>query len=90
MIDTFWPPPFVAVLMLSSATTRNTFRLSCRNLNDLECITADEFLEHQYHLDPDLFISKLVDQAGDIGWTLQQLISKHVPSLAKLITPPAE
>jgi hypothetical protein len=56
----------------------------------LECITADEFLEHQYHLDPDLFISKLVDQAGDIGWTLQQLISKHVPSLAKLITPPAE
>jgi hypothetical protein len=57
---------------------------------DLECITADEFLEHQYHLNPDLFISKLVEQASDIGWTLHQLISKHVPSLAKLITPPAK
>lgn len=57
---------------------------------DLECITADEFLQHQYHLNPDLFISKLVEQASDIGWTLHQLISKHVPSLAKLITPSAE
>jgi hypothetical protein len=57
---------------------------------DMECITADEFLEHQYHLNPDLFISKLVDQAADIGWTLHQLISRHVPSLARLITPPAE
>jgi hypothetical protein len=46
---------------------------------DLECITADEFLEHQYHLNPDLFIGKLADQASDIGWTLDQLISKHVP-----------
>ena len=54
---------------------------------DLECITANDFLEHQYHLNPDLFIGKLVDQASDIGWTLHQLISKHVPSLAKLITP---
>ena len=49
---------------------------------DLECITANDFLEHQYHLNPDLFIGKLVDQTADIGWTLHQLISKHVPSLA--------
>jgi predicted nucleic acid-binding protein len=55
---------------------------------ELECITADEFLEHQYHLNPDLFISKLSEQASDINWTLHQLISKHVPSLARLITPP--
>ncbi len=55
---------------------------------EMECITADEFLEHQYHLNPDLFISKLTDQASDINWTLHQLISKHVPSLGRLITPP--
>lgn len=55
---------------------------------ELECITADEFLEHQYHLNPDLFISKLVEQASDINWTLHQLISKHVPSLARLIAAP--
>ena len=55
---------------------------------EMECITADEFLEHQYHLNPDRFISKLTDQASDINWTLHQLISKHVPSLARLITPP--
>src|ERR1022692_3268410 len=36
-------------------------------------------------LTPDAFISVLVEQASDIGWTLTQLISKHVPSLSKLI-----
>jgi hypothetical protein len=40
---------------------------------NLECLTADAF------------ISVLVEQARDIGWTLPQLISKHVPSLSKLI-----
>jgi predicted nucleic acid-binding protein len=53
----------------------------------LDCVTADEFLAHQYRLNPDLFISRIVAQAADIGWTLQQLISKHVPSLARLIKP---
>jgi predicted nucleic acid-binding protein len=51
----------------------------------LECLTADAFIEHQYHLDPDAFISVLTEQASDIGWTLPHLISKHVPSLSKLI-----
>jgi predicted nucleic acid-binding protein len=51
----------------------------------VECLTASNFLEHQYHLDPDGFISVLTQQAADIGWTLSQLISKHVPSLSKLI-----
>ncbi len=57
---------------------------------EMECITADEFLEHQYHLNPDLFIGRLVEQASDINWTLHQLISRHVPSLARLIAPPPE
>jgi len=51
----------------------------------LECLTADEFLTHQYHLNPDAFIEVLKEQASDIGWSLSQLISKHVPSLSKLI-----
>jgi hypothetical protein len=51
---------------------------------DIECLTADEFLEHQYDLNPDLFIKKLIEQARDIDWTLRQLIQKHVPSLARV------
>ena len=52
---------------------------------ELECLTADDFLRHQYHLDPDAFIEVLIKQAGDIGWNLPRLISKHVPSLSTLI-----
>jgi hypothetical protein len=52
---------------------------------DLECLSADEFLVHQYHLDPDSFINVLVKQAARIGWSLPQLIARHVPSLSKLI-----
>jgi len=51
----------------------------------IECMTADVFLEHQYHMHPDAFIGVLAEQAMDIGWTLPQLISRHVPSLSKLI-----
>ena len=50
-----------------------------------ECLTADDFLVHQYHLDPDAFINVLRAQASDIKWTLPHLISKHVPSLSQLI-----
>lgn len=46
----------------------------------LECMTADEFLVHQYHLNPDSFINVLTEQAQTINWTLPRLISKHVPS----------
>lgn len=52
---------------------------------DLECLTADEFIEHQYQLDPDSFINVLVSQAADIHWSLAQLIEKHVPCLSRLI-----
>lgn len=51
----------------------------------LECLTANEFLEHQYHLDPDLFITKIIQQARDINRTVPDLLSHHVPCLAKLI-----
>jgi hypothetical protein len=52
---------------------------------ELDCLTADAFLDHQYHLDADTVIAVLTEQAMDIGWTLPQLLSKHVPSLGKLI-----
>jgi len=51
----------------------------------LECLTADQFLVHQYHLGPDAFITVLREQASDIKWTLPHLISKHVPSLSTVI-----
>jgi hypothetical protein len=51
----------------------------------LECMTVDNFLVRQYHLDPGRFIGVLRGQASDIQWTLPRLISKHVPSLSRLI-----
>lgn len=51
----------------------------------LECLTANDFMQHQYHLNPDAFINILTNQALDIEWPLADLISKHVPSLSKLI-----
>ena len=53
----------------------------------LECLTADEFLSHQYHLDPDEFIVVLTQQAADTKVTLAQLLSRHEPCLSKLIRP---
>jgi hypothetical protein len=52
---------------------------------ELECLTADKFMENQYHLNPDAFIAVLQAQASDIGWTMPQLLSRHVPSLSQLI-----
>lgn len=52
---------------------------------NVECLTADDFMRHQYHLNPDSFIGVLMEQAKDIGWTLPRLISRHVPSLSELI-----
>lgn len=51
----------------------------------LECISADDFILHQYHLEPDAFISVLKEQAKDTGKTLRQLIDRHVPCLKDLI-----
>ena len=52
---------------------------------EMQCLSADAFIEHQYQLNPDAFISVLMEQASDIRWPLSKLISKHVPSLSKLI-----
>jgi hypothetical protein len=52
---------------------------------NLDCFSADAFLMRQYECDRGAFISILVEQARDIGWTLTELLSRHVPSLSKLI-----
>ena len=57
---------------------------------DLECLSADSFLVHQYHLDTDAFISLIEKQARSIQKStadLLQLLSVHVPKLASLIRP---
>lgn len=50
----------------------------------LECKTAEESLEDQYHLDPDTFIAVINRQAKDTRATPAHLISKLGPSLSGL------
>jgi predicted nucleic acid-binding protein len=55
---------------------------------EIQCLTAEDFLVQQYHLDPDSFIGVLSDQAREIQRSLADLVaslSKHVPKLASLI-----
>lgn len=40
----------------------------------IDCLTADRFLEDQYHLDEDIFITVVTGQAEAIGWTVPQLL----------------
>jgi len=51
----------------------------------IECISADRFVEDQYHLNPDQFIITLEQQATEINWTVPDLIARHVPCLSRLI-----
>jgi hypothetical protein len=51
----------------------------------LQCLTADTFLADQFQRNSGAFVRVLIEQASDIGWTLPQLLAKHVPSLAKLV-----
>jgi hypothetical protein len=54
----------------------------------LECLSSEEFLLHQYHLDPDAFIAILSDQAKDANRSLAELVallSRHAPKLGDLI-----
>lgn len=54
----------------------------------LECLSAQDFLLHQYHLDPDSFIAILGDQAKDTNRSLAELLallSKYTPKLTELI-----
>ena len=56
----------------------------------IECLSAQDFLVHQYHLDPDCFISVLTEQARDSGQSfakLLELLSLHTPKLTALIKP---
>jgi predicted nucleic acid-binding protein len=71
----------------NAIVTNNVRHFPCEALSPygIECLNADKFIELQYHLDPDLFISVLTQQAEDIGRTLPQLLAIHVPSLSKLI-----
>ncbi|MEO8658759.1 MAG: PIN domain-containing protein [Bryobacteraceae bacterium] len=55
---------------------------------DVECLSPDEFLEHQYNLDTDRFIGILGDQAKASRRSLGELLeglAKHVPRVASLI-----
>jgi hypothetical protein len=57
---------------------------------DLECLTADEFLQHQYSLDTDAFIAILSEQADATRRSvadLLELLSRYVPNAASLIRP---
>lgn len=86
--------------VLAAAVRSNAHAIISDNVRDfpesslrsygIECLTADKFLQHQYHLNPDAFINILCEQARDIGWSLPQLLSKHVPSLSRLIVVPRE
>jgi predicted nucleic acid-binding protein len=54
----------------------------------LECSSGDEFLVHQYHLDPDVFIETLRKQAATIGRGLPEhlaILARYAPALAELI-----
>lgn len=66
--------------------TNNTRHFPPASLSgyDVEVQTTDEFLIRRYHLDPDLFIEILEDQAAQIGRTLKQLMTNlavHAPKL---------
>jgi predicted nucleic acid-binding protein len=57
---------------------------------NVECLTADDFLIHQYHLDTDGFIAILTQQAARINIPIYNLLaslSVHIPQLAALIKP---
>lgn len=51
----------------------------------IECLSADEFIRRQYHVDPDGMTALLRRQAEDVGWTMEQLLQRHVSCLAELI-----
>ena len=53
----------------------------------MECLTSGEFLEHQYHLDRDAFISIIVSQAADIRKPLGWVLTRLPKSVADLIKP---
>jgi predicted nucleic acid-binding protein len=56
---------------------------------NIEAQHPDEFLSHLYHLNPDLMVNILNEQAAFIGRTLAQLLAvlkQGVPNFAQLIS----
>jgi hypothetical protein len=53
----------------------------------LECLTAGEFLERQFHFDRNRFNSVITSQAADIGKPLNWLLARLPRNVAALIRP---
>jgi putative PIN family toxin of toxin-antitoxin system len=70
--------------------TQNTkhFPDECLEEYDILCQTPDEFLGHQFHLNPPLIIEKLDEQAAAIGQRREYIIcrlKKVTPEFCKLV-----
>ncbi len=55
---------------------------------DIGVLTPDDFLVHQFHLNSELLVEKLADQATTCGITLEALfgrLQRHAPNCMKLL-----
>jgi hypothetical protein len=55
---------------------------------DVDVLTPDEFLVHQFHLDGELLVERLAAQAAAHGIALQSLLDRlrvHAPNCIKLL-----
>ena len=55
----------------------------------VEALTPDDFLLHQFYLDPALAIRKLCIQGQRLGWSLSTVLKKlspHTPAFAKTVS----
>jgi hypothetical protein len=69
-----------AAVHCGAHTTDNVRHFGAEALRpyELEAITADEFLVHQFHLEPELIIDKLREQASDVGHELSSILDRFV------------
>jgi len=64
------------------------FPAECLDHFDLLCHTPDEFLIHQFHIDPDAVLLKLDEQGANVGTDrtgIAKLLGRMCPEFAKLI-----
>ena len=55
----------------------------------VEALTPDDFLFHQFYLDPALAIRKLCIQGQRLGWSLSTVLKKlspHTPAFAETVS----
>lgn len=64
---------------------KQDFPTSVLGQYSIECLSAGEFLEHQYHLDNDGFIALISTQAAEIGKPLSWLLARLPKNVAALI-----